>query len=253
MIFALLTAIITVIYSVHVYQATPTKNAKLRKTAFKVTLDVTRESPLQEQLHQELVRFVTAKLTNANPSELLKIAKLSQRKFHLEKVVVAKVASDRVVVTVNRRQMMFCLEADKLRFVSTSLTVYGHPSTEDCQNLTVDGIYKSEKQRDQNLAGDGSLILSSQEKKGLEEVAKFLQTFDKTIINEIKSVHYNYYRGLLFTHGDSDTVVIVGFSPFHSAKSRLERVLNQLSDSKKVASRIELDYPGKAFIKYKNM
>jgi hypothetical protein len=69
---------------------------------------------------------------------------------------------------------------------------------------------------------------------------------------EVKRVHYQKFRGYSIFSPDNSEIV-VGLGPFDYKVKKLRGILEGLKRDGIVASRIELDYEGKAFIKERRL
>jgi hypothetical protein len=68
----------------------------------------------------------------------------------------------------------------------------------------------------------------------------------------VKQLNFQKFRGYALTLQD-DTEIVIGLKPFAYKLKKLNDILTGLARDGIVASRIELDYEGKAFIKERKL
>ncbi|MBM4251013.1 MAG: hypothetical protein FJ146_03505 [Deltaproteobacteria bacterium] len=185
--------------------------------------------------------------------DLVKTARAVQKLGVFSDVRVTKISPFQVIVSIIQRNPVFCIEADKIRFVSTLGDIYGHLDTnhgEACPGPVLTGLFED---RQQFSMGEGqTLVVDDQTRVMLQEALTLLQDTKKKSIN-ISKFHVERFRGFVAELTSLGTEVALGRAPFAEKLEKLGGILEKLAVRQEQAQRIELDYQGKAFVKLKKM
>ncbi len=158
---------------------------------------------------------------------------------------------EQVTVTLHRRSPQLCLQADKVRLISSTGDVYGSPDPTACPGPVVLGIIQRANTH-YAMQSNYTLELTDDEQTAVNEVLTLWSELQESKL-AVASIEYRLYRGFIITLRDNATEVAVGRAPFNGRLSRLSEILAKLAQKGETAQRIELDYQGKAFIKLKKI
>ncbi len=205
---------------------------------------IDRPEALAPELKTQIARRLT-KLISNNPSyDLTDLALQLQTQFQLESVSLTQALETELVVHATERSPIFYAELDQLRPVSPLGRVYisANPPQKTLpvlKNLPREGML-------QNMP-DGTFRLDEARQTLIDEA---LDLHKKLTALDFSSpiIVYEPYRGFMINLNGS-TEVFLGRKPFESRLIRLRDALKSLAESGTQATRIELDYVGKAFIK----
>jgi hypothetical protein len=95
------------------------------------------------------------------------------------------------------------------------------------------------------------VITTSDERRHLEDALEIWGLVRSGEV-EIKSISFQKFRGYALILAD-DTEIVIGLQPFAYKLKKLQNILDGLRRDGIAASRIELDYEGKAFIKERKL
>ena len=185
--------------------------------------------------------------------DLVKTARAVQKLGIFSDVRVTKISPFQVIVSIIQRNPVFCIEADKIRFVSTLGDIYGQLDTnhgDTCPGPVLTGMFEERKQF---TMGDGqTLVVDDQTRVMLQEALTLLQDTGRKSLN-ISKFHVERFRGFVAELSSQGTEVALGRAPFAEKLDKLSGILEKLAVRQEQAQRIELDYQGKAFVKLKKM
>ena len=211
------------------------------------------------------------------------IAQDLQKKTAFGRVHLLRVGPRRFTVHVEPRVSAACIVMDKTRFVTNYGQIYGvwdaGLPVDTCGGPLIEGIFTSSVKP--SFKTDSTIELLEADKKKVDAALELAHILKSAGLAAIKIFHtpYRGYGALLrsdrgggrgvalqteddgsspgVVSPDSDhptgTEVALGQPPFEKAVGKLQRVLRRLSRHDRFVERIELDYQGKAFIKYENM
>ena len=173
-----------------------------------------------------------------------------QKKFLSDRTNLLFIGTNRIVANIKLRTPVFLVEADKLRYMTESGIIYGEAKEPDIEKFpTLTGLF-SERTSSYRLLEDQSVELRAEEKTIASEAIQLLAICRNKGLNPIKIEHI-IYRGFSMILDENKTEIMIGRAPFWASIDRLHQILVKLKEKGKVATRIELDYAGKAFIKEK--
>ena len=175
----------------------------------------------------------------------------------LENIHVIRPQIKTIVIHANeRRPFLLVRVGEKTRFLTRDGTVYGE--FRDTENAptpvkllsVVNGVFDEHQG---NRLFDHSLrLITSPEEKSILLQAISLSTIVANNNLSISGVSYQKFRGYSIKLKD-ETDVVLGLYPFEHKLEKLKSIQLRLSARGVAASRIELDYDGKAFIKEKKL
>ena len=210
-------------------------------------------SPISEA-SQALVVTTTRKTIGAGThDDLLKSAKAVQKIGIFSDVRITKISPNQLIISLIQRQPMFCVEADKVRLVSSLGDIYGSIDTRNgdtCPGPILSGLF--EDRVSHNLSDGQTLIVDDQTKSMIQEALMLLQDVQKRSV-KIEKFHVEKFRGFVAELSSQGTEVALGRAPFVEKLDKLNGILEKLAVRQEQAQRIELDYQGKAFVKLKKM
>ena len=162
---------------------------------------------------------------------------------------ILKISDKKFVINLKTRTPRFAVKADKLRVISASGIVYG--SYKKSLGLPLlKGVFRRPKSAFR-INKNNSLILSEDEQNLINEALLLSKVLLENSL-KTKSITFERYRGFFADIPHLNLEVSFGRKPFQTKITKLFKVLSKLRQSGKVASRIELDYDGKAFVREKN-
>jgi len=223
------------------------------KKSFEWDLDVRVASgtqPTAKQLKQ-IQTIVHNNLSSPSQNELLKVARLVQKETLAMRVSLLRTNAKQLVMTIAMRTPALRIEADGAQYVTADGDIYGKAG-EDAQELPmIRGIF----------AGRSSVFLLTDEYSvALSETEKALVDEALTLYKEATAAgfaftEYRYvtHRGFEAFDQTTELEVSLGRAPYESRLQNLRQVLAGLKKRGSQATRIELDYDGKAFIKEKKI
>jgi hypothetical protein len=219
-------------------------------TAWNVTIKVADDTPLVDKQRDEIVKTARRLLGKGTKQELARAAAAIQQLDAYADVHVIRLSAASVAVQVHQRTPLFCIEADRLRFVAASGEVYGQAERERCQSLIVTGLFEPGTRF--TLRPDMTVALEAEDRTLVREAIDLSQqTRSKGLA--LASMSVLRYRGFSIVLAGPGTEVAMGRAPFAPKLEKLEGILQKLAAKQQLAARIELDYQGKAFIKLKKM
>ena len=213
-------------------------------------------APLPEDVRREVYKIASKQLRQGSPAELSTLAKQVEGLGMLDGVKVIRPLADTVILSAEiRRPALLVSVGAKTRFLSLDGTVFGD-SADNSGNpsgslptVLVTGIFDGRP----NPAVDSSLriIVTPEERRHLSEAIEIWQRSVESGV-DVRSVGFQKFRGYAITLND-ETEIVIGIKPFDYKLKKLRGILDGLKKDGVVASRIELDYEGKAFIKERKL
>lgn len=209
--------------------------------------------PLSDDLRKDIYRISARTLKSGSPSDLASLISGVEALGTLEQVSVVRPRYQSVVVKASvRKPAMMVTVGPKTRYLTVDGTVYGELSDDFTAPaaqptlVTLSGIFET---RSGGFQFDHSmrLIVSPDEKTLLLDGLQLGKLVSKQSL-EVKSINHQGYRGFAIVLTDG-TEVVLGPAPFEYKLEKLLSILGKLKSQGSTASRIELDYDGKAFIK----
>ena len=174
----------------------------------------------------------------------------------LDAVKVIRPLADTIILSAElRRPALLASVGGKTRFLTLDGTVYGdandasgnqtgaHPS------VLVGGILNQSPGA--SIDSSQRVVTSNEEKRHLLEAVDIWQRAIEAGV-DVSSINFQKFRGFSILLADQ-TEIVIGIKPFDYKLKKLRGILDGLKRDGVVASRIELDYEGKAFIKEKKL
>lgn len=224
-----------------------------RTIPWRVDIQVNADQSLSERKAEEVLRNSRAILQYGTPQELSIIASNIQKLDVFSQVHVIRVNHDRILVSVKPRVPIMCIELDRLRLVSSSGEVYGFADTEGspaCPNIKLTGLRsKNSKVR---ISDDQTLELDAYQKQIIDDAITLIQSENSKNFR-FSILEHREHRGFVAQILGLETEIFLGYPPFDDKLKKLDILLKKISLQGETASRIELDYQGKAFVKLKKL
>jgi hypothetical protein len=213
-------------------------------------------APLPEDVTREVYRVSSRILRSGSPGELAGLARQIEALGMLDGVKVIRPLADTVLLSAEiRRPALLASVGSKTRFLTLDGTVYGD-SADNSGNLTgahptvlITGVF--EQRPSAAIDSSQRVVTTSEENRHLLEAIEIWQRATEAGI-EVATINFQRFRGFSISLVDQSEIVI-GIKPFDYKLKKLRGILDGLKRDGVVASRIELDYEGKAFIKEKKL
>lgn len=222
--------------------------------AWAVSLKVDGEAALSEPTILKVHEAARRNLGHGSAAELARTAAAIQKLDAFAHVAVVRLSAAQAAVSVTPRTPVLCVEAGETHFVGTEGEVFGAAVKEpsECPGAMLTGIFE-DRGRKLVAATDLTYPTTAEELGALKE-AVTLQGEFKARKLPVKGLTYQRYRGFLVSLSDpAELEVQLGRAPFNAKLDKLEGILVKLREKGSHAERIELDYQGKAFVKFKKM
>jgi len=207
---------------------------------------------LPEDVKREIYKIAAKSLRTGSPQELRSLARNVESSGMLEAVRVIRPVTDAVILTAELRKPSLLIDVgNKTRFLTADGTIFGDAADSSTQsnhpkpNVRVTGIF--DQRPNPQLDQSQRVITTSDERRHLEDALEIWGLVRNSGV-EIKSISFQKFRGYALIL-DDDTEIVIGLQPFAYKLKKLQNILDGLRRDGIVASRIELDYEGKAFIK----
>ena len=142
------------------------------------------------------------------------------------------------------------VQVDRIRLISDLGAIYGQPQSDLEHSLPfVSGVFER-KDSDYRFTEDGVLIAKPDEALLVREAID-LEDATRNRNQTPISIAFNSFRGFTVVLSNTGIEVLFGRFPFGERPTRLVSILDKLKAKGMSASRIELDFDGKAFVKEK--
>jgi hypothetical protein len=213
-------------------------------------------TPLPEEIRRDVYKLAAKGLKTGTPSELLSLAKRINTLGVLESVRVIRPVIDTLILTAKLRRPVLLIDvAGRTQFLTADGTVFGDANHSPpnphfiLPSVRLTGIFDETRkpQSDQS----NQIITTSSEREYLMDALDIWRLVSENDI-PIKQLDFQKFRGYTLTLKD-DTEIIIGIKPFEYKLKKLNDILAGLARDGVIASRIELDYEGKAFIKERKL
>jgi hypothetical protein len=211
---------------------------------------------LPEDVKREIYKIAAKSLRTGSPQELRTLARSVESSGMLEAVRVIRPVTDAVILTAELRKPSLLIDiGTKTRFLTADGTIFGDAADSSTHsnhpkpNVRVTGIF--DQRPNPQLDQSQRVITTSDERRHLEDALEIWGLVRNSGV-EIKSVSFQKFRGYALIL-DDDTEIVIGLQPFAYKLKKLQNILDGLRRDGVVASRIELDYEGKAFIKERKL
>ena len=218
-----------------------------------LALKLGEHTSISDQARSDLLTTARHLLGQGSHEDLEKAARGIQKLGSYADVRVTKIAPFNVIISLTKREPVFCVESDKLRLVSTAGEIYGQvdPSAgEVCPGPVLSGVF--EDKIPVELGDDLTVAVDSATKVLLREALTLLQDARKKDL-VLEHLQVQKFRGFVCELAATKTEVALGRAPFAEKLEKLKGILDKLALRQEQAQRIELDYQGKAFVKLKKM
>jgi len=225
----------------------------LAKADWQFSLKLRDDLPLSEAAQAQIIATARSLIGDASLAELTKAGLAIQKLDAYADVRLVKVSARMIAISVTQRHAALCIEADLLRYISTTGEVYGQVpdgQSNSCPGPTLTGVF--EHGRRLTAAGDLTMILNSEERALTKEAVELLAEGRARGFSFAK-LEVRRYRGFFAQLLPQGTEVALGRAPFAPKLDKLQGILDKLAKRQEQALRVELDYQGKAFIKLKKM
>lgn len=211
---------------------------------------------LPEDVKREIYKIAAKSLRTGSPQELRSLAKSVESSGMLEAVRVIRPVTDAVILTAELRKPSLLIEVGtKTRFLTADGTIFGDANDSAAQSnhpkptVRVTGVF--DQRPNPSLDQSQRVITTSDERRHLEDALEIWGLVRNGEV-EIKSISFQKFRGYALILND-DTEIVIGLQPFAYKLKKLQNILDGLRRDGIAASRIELDYEGKAFIKERKL
>jgi hypothetical protein len=213
-------------------------------------------APLPEDLTREVYRLSSRILRSGSPGELAGLARQVEALGMLDGVKVIRPLADTVILSAEiRRPVLLASVGGRTRFLTLDGTVYGD-SADNSGNPTgarptvlITGVF--DQRPSAVIDSSQRVVTTPDESRHLLEAIEIWQRAIEAGI-EVATINFQRFRGFSICLVDQSEIVI-GIKPFDYKLKKLRGILDGLKRDGVVASRIELDYEGKAFIKEKKL
>ncbi len=213
-------------------------------------------TPLPEDIKRDVFAVAAKQLRLGSPAELRSLARQVEALGVLDGVKVIRPLANTVVFSAEMRQpALLVAVGGKTRYLTLDGTIFGDASatgensTWPRPSVLVTGIFDPAS----NPAFDASmkLILTAEHSRHLAEA---MDVWEQSLAAhvEVKIVDFQKFRGFAIYTPDN-TEIVIGVKPFDYKLKKLRGILDGLKRDGALASRIELDYDGKAFVKEKKL
>ena len=218
-----------------------------------LVLKLGEHTSISDQARSDLLNTTRHLLGQGLHENLETAAKAIQKLGSYADVRVTKIAPFNVIISLTKREPVFCVESDKLRLVSTLGEIYGQvdqSAGETCPGPVLSGVF--EDKLPVELGEDLTVTVDSTTKLLLREAITLLQDAQKKDL-VLEHLQLQKFRGFVCELAATDSEVALGRAPFVEKLDKLKGILDKLALRQEQAQRIELDYQGKAFVKLKKM
>jgi hypothetical protein len=210
--------------------------------------------PLPDDVRNEVYRAAQKHLKSGHSSDLLSLAKQIDGLGTLDNVRLIRPVGDTLVISANLRQPILYVEAfGKLRLLTSDGTLYGEVADPGASSSTPLAVVSGVFDQRGTSAGDASskINITADERAHLLDAVELLNRASEQGL-DVRRIHYQKFRGFSLTTGEGSEI-IVGLGSFDYKVKKLRGILDGLKRDGVIASRIELDYEGKAFIKERRL
>lgn len=239
------------LFSYHLFKTGKTlfeKNNLSKNPKWEIEISKEHRNQISKKERDNLERWLDKKLNNNKSPTLYHVAKMLQNKYSAKETNIIQNGSGRLFVNIKKRKPILLILADRIRMVSEDGTIYLPPSSDEENKLPlITGVFPKKTYK-YKIAADNSLVLEGNFKKLLED-AITLYNAAKSKNIAFQKINYIEHRGFVSTIKNSQVEVSLGPPPFLDRIDRLVEILINLNKKGIKASRIELDYDNKAFIK----
>lgn len=205
----------------------PDKKKPIEQNRFLIKAEKHLKSGSLSDMHR-----LTENLISNSEYQLIHLIKVSHHEFR---------------VRAEKTNPVLVIEADKLRFISETFQVYGSGLSSDLPVLK--GIFSDKKEPFTMVYGNFLALTPSQSQRIRQAVHLRHLLSDSNL--EVVEIHFKKFRGFLAILKNAETEVHFGIPPFSGKIKKLHSILQELAKKGRYASRVELDFEDKAFVKEK--
>lgn len=215
-------------------------------------------TPLGDELKKEIIKIASSKLKSGSPSELEQLVESIEGIGSLENIHVIRPQYSTIVVSAATRQPALLIQVgSKIRYLTTEATVYGDASSQVGNSggvqptVIVSGVFDGRSGSTIQQDRSARIITTPDEHQILvNAIALWRVCLNQGLA--LRAVSYQKFRGFDVRLEDESEVVL-GSAPFEYKVEKLVGIFAKLRKQGVTASRIELDYDGKAFIKERKL
>ena len=213
-------------------------------------------APLPDDVRRDVYKIAQKGLKTGSPSELRLLSRQVESAGLLESVRIVRPLVDTVVLTAEIRRPTLLIDVGgRTRFLTADGTVFGDINDTTVQlnfpkpSVRLTGIF--EQRPNPQIDSSNRVITNSDERRHLRDALEIWRLVEENKI-QVKQLNFQKFRGFALLL-DDDTEIVIGLKPFAYKLKKLNDILAGLARDGVVASRIELDYEGKAFIKERKL
>lgn len=217
---------------------------------WQVTVRSLDDATVPLQVMEFVIATVREHLRDGGLEHLEAAVALMRENSQLATANIIRTSRQQVTVFVEvRRPLMVTLVNRKLRYLSIKGDIYGQ-SQKNSGYPRLSGVLLNAKtyKTDTNDA----YILTADEQRILHQAISLLSIARQNNL-AVKKIIYENYRGFKMKISNLDALIFFGHSPFAKKFQKLQNILASLQKKNTQATRIELDYEGKAFVKEKKI
>ena len=211
---------------------------------------------LPDDVRRDVYKIAHKGLKTGSPGELRQLARQVESAGLLESVRVVRPLIDTVILTAEIRRPTLLIDVGgRTRFLTADGTVFGDASENSTQpniskpSVRLTGIF--DQRPTPQVDASNRIVTNSDERRHLRDALDVWRLIGENNI-PAKLINFQKFRGYALTLQD-DTEIVIGLKPFAYKLKKLNDILAGLARDGVVASRIELDYEGKAFIKERKL
>jgi hypothetical protein len=211
---------------------------------------------LPDEVRRDVYKIALKGLKTGSPGELRVLARQVEAAGQLESVRVVRPLIDTVILTAEIRRPTLLIDVGgRTRFLTADGTVFGDAGEAGAQpniakpTVRLTGIF--DQRPNPPVDTSSRVITNSDERRHVRDALDVWRLVEENNI-PVKQLNFQKFRGYALTLQD-DTEIVIGLKPFAYKLKKLNDILTGLARDGIVASRIELDYEGKAFIKERKL
>jgi hypothetical protein len=250
-LYALALAGVTAALYVNFKSKIPLDTLRRIRASSPLSYEIQFASKMQHFLSETEMQSISSKITallQSKEATISGICKTIQNDYTAHYVNIFKISNNQLLITIEPRKPVLSIKASKTRLITKEGLIYGEYNPSVHGELTrLTGILGDDDAA-LEMADDASYITTESQKKLIAEAIELFELTQGKLIN-LSSIRYIPYRGFAAKTKDDGIEVLLGRSPFNKRIDRLADILINLKKGGGVATRIELDYDNKAFVK----
>ncbi|MCX6124839.1 MAG: hypothetical protein NTV34_08840 [Proteobacteria bacterium] len=212
---------------------------------------------MSDEIRKEIFSASLRHLASGSPGELGALQRSLEAIGALEQITIVRPLYQTVVISASlRKPVLLVAVGAKMRLLSSEGAVYGDagddfvPTGPSKPKIVLTGIFDN-RSLPFHFDRSEKLITTAVERDLLLDAIALSAQLTKPPF-ELKSISHQGFRGFAVVLSDN-TEIFLGASPFEYKLEKLLNILGKLKSQGSSASRIELDYDGKAFVKEKKL